>query len=176
MIVQAIVASASLVGADPVPESDTVEMAETVETPTRFSLLALGATGLSTAIEPRVVNLGPPSIELRFAYRFPAHTWMELDAGLALIAFPEIIPELRLGTRFYPIGAFSKLPVLRDFYVRPGAQALLHGRGFDFAANAEVGFAFSARRLIAVVAVSESYYVRNPRLATEARLGVGFRF
>jgi hypothetical protein len=141
-----------------------------------FSLLLLGSTGLSTTIEPRVVNLGAPNVELRLSYRFRNQPWIELDAGLALIAYPEIVPELRLGARFFPIGAFTQIPVLRDFYLRAGAHALLSGPGFDYAPNAEMGFAFSARRLIVLVAMSETYYVRNPRLATEVRLGVGFRF
>jgi hypothetical protein len=141
-----------------------------------YSVMMLSSTGWSTAIEPRVINVGPPSIELRFSYQLRDLQWIELDAGLALIAYPEHVPELRLGARFFPIGAFSRAPVIRDLFVRVGIQNLVTVAGFDYAPNAEVGFAFSGHRLIAYLALSESYYVLHPRLVTGVRLGAGFRF
>jgi hypothetical protein len=141
-----------------------------------YSVMMLSSKGLSTAIEPRVVNVGPPSIELRFSYQLRSLPWIELDAGLALIVYPEHVPELRVGARIFPIRAFSRLPVLRDLFVRVGIQNLLTLSGFDYAPNGEVGVAFSGKRLIGYLALSESYYMLHPRLTTDVRIGAGFRF
>jgi hypothetical protein len=149
------------------------QMAEASE---QHSIMMLSSKGISTAIDPRVVNIAPPSIELRYSQNLERYSWIEFDAGLALIAFPEHVPELRLGARIYPVRALTQMPVVRDFFLRAGASALLSIDGFDYAPNGEVGFAFSGHGIIFYVALSETYYIQNPRLVTDARIGAGFRF
>jgi len=130
--------------------------------------------GLSRSLDPPARNFGAPVAELRWGYRLSPR--LEPDAGAALIAFPEAVPELRVGIRVHPFGG-SALPVAGGLFVRPGLHALLAGgEGFEWGIGGEVGYLAEGRRLIGYAAVASTRVFRHPRVHLEARLGVGFRF
>ena len=142
--------------------------------PHENSLVALAGVGFSRSLDPPVRNLGAPVFELRYARRLTRH--LEPDVGLALIAFPEPVPELRAGVRFRPL-AHAHIPIVSGLFLRPGAHALLAGgAGFEWALGAEVGYLADARRLLGYLALATTRVFRHPRVLFEARLGAGFRF
>lgn len=142
----------------------------------QHSVAAIAAVGKSLTSDRRVDNLAPPSVELRYGYRLPAQPLVRLEAGLAIVVFPEHIPELRLGARAHVLQPLTMAPVARDLFIGAHLQTLVSIDGFDLAPNLEVGLAVERSRLVGVLAIGVSRYLRGPRLVTEARVGVGFTF
>ena len=142
----------------------------------RHSATVLTSVGSSTATTRRVANLAPPSLEVRYSYEPSALPRFAFDGGLAAIIFPETIPEARFGARLYPLRSEAASILSKGLFVRLGAQALLDIDGFDYAPNTEIGLAAEASQLIGFVGASVSRYMRNPRVVTELRLGVGISF
>ena len=142
----------------------------------QHSVVAIASVGKSLSTERRVDNLAPPWVELRYAYEPTSQPLVRLTAGLAVIVFPEHIPELRIGARVHPLQPVTRAPVARDLFVAASLQTLLSIDGFDVAPHLEVGVCAEASRLVGFAAIGVSRYLRGPRLVTEARIGVGFTF
>ncbi len=136
-------------------------------------LSALVSLGQSQSLDTNASNFAPPSVELRYGYQFKP--MLKLEAGVAIVAFPEVVPELRFAINTKPL-AITNVVVLRDLYVRAGPQLLAVTKGSDWSLHAEGGLSVTAARVTFTLGLAIARHIRGPRLNRELRTGVGFAF
>jgi hypothetical protein len=139
----------------------------------RNGALVLTAQGASFSLgQRRVLNLAPPSAELRL-FRRSSLRWLVPEASLALVVFPEPVPVLGVAARVHPLAGVS---YARHLYARGGVQVLAVVDGFDLAIGGEIGAALEHARLVGLVGLSADRTLVGPRLLVLGHLGVGVTF